>query len=82
MPEKTAVQILATATCGGRRLEPVVSFEGEGSDFSTTSITVARAAMAGARKQLLHPHYLSDEFCGCHGNRITPIDGTAAEPLQ
>ena len=21
-------------------------------------------------------------FCGCHYNRITPIDGTAAEPLQ
>jgi len=23
-----------------------------------------------------------DAFCGCHCNRITPIDGTAVEPLQ
>ena len=49
-----AVRILATATCGGRRLGPVALFEGEGSDCSTTSITVARAAMAGARRSPAH----------------------------
>src|SRR4029434_7569932 len=49
-----AVSILATAKCGGHRLGPVALFEGEGSDCSTTSVPVARAAMAGARRSSAH----------------------------
>ena len=52
-----AVRILATATCGGRRLGPVALFEG-GSDCST-SVPVARAAMAGARRSPARPRAAS-----------------------